>query len=288
MSTYEIRLIKLLSVLLSYGGDINVRESGDNSTYLHLAVWENLLEVCKFLIDNGIDLLAVNNEGNTALHIAVINYHKNHIKGYKIISYILNTLKQSGYVQQLLSARNDLGDTVLEIAECCGYFEIVELISNMFPTFGNRKFIESSKFTSYSMIWDYIQNTTPGELCNPDSSGVTLLMVLIGRTKCPNDSDSKTKMDCVKFLLEKIKNKSQLQFKKYLEKKDHYHKSLIQYAILDHNNYEIINYLITIGFKISNKDLADTIRYIYDKLNSDNSDLEFDNLLKILTLLLDQ
>lgn len=62
---------KLVSLLLKYGADINLRSS-DGRTPLMWASFRNNTKMIEYLLDNGADLLAEDNQGWNALDIAII------------------------------------------------------------------------------------------------------------------------------------------------------------------------------------------------------------------------
>lgn len=62
---------QLVSNLIQYIPDINLMTNSFTSdTILHDAVRANSISIVKLSLENGIDLLRINNEGNTALHLA--------------------------------------------------------------------------------------------------------------------------------------------------------------------------------------------------------------------------
>jgi ankyrin repeat protein len=61
----------VVSLLLKYGGDINLRSS-DGRTALMWASFRNNGKMCDFLLDHNADISLVDNEGWNALDIAII------------------------------------------------------------------------------------------------------------------------------------------------------------------------------------------------------------------------
>lgn len=61
----------VVSLLLKYGGDINLRSS-DGRTALMWASFRNNGKMCDFLLDHNADIGLVDNEGWNALDIAII------------------------------------------------------------------------------------------------------------------------------------------------------------------------------------------------------------------------
>ena len=57
---------------LSEGGGINARDKWNN-TALHWAAKGGQIQTAKFLVENGVDLGAVNCQGETALHWSVFS-----------------------------------------------------------------------------------------------------------------------------------------------------------------------------------------------------------------------
>ena len=61
----------IVSLLLKYGGDINLRSS-DGRTAVMWAAFRNNAKMVEFLIDHGADITLEDNEGWNALEIAII------------------------------------------------------------------------------------------------------------------------------------------------------------------------------------------------------------------------
>jgi ankyrin repeat protein len=61
----------VISLLLKYGGDINLRSS-DGRTALMWSAFRNNGKMCSFLLDHGADITLEDNQGWNALDIAII------------------------------------------------------------------------------------------------------------------------------------------------------------------------------------------------------------------------
>ncbi len=61
----------IVSLLLKYGGDINLRSS-DGRTALMWSAFRNNARMCQFLLDHGADITLIDNDGWNALEIAII------------------------------------------------------------------------------------------------------------------------------------------------------------------------------------------------------------------------
>jgi uncharacterized protein len=61
----------IISLLLKFGGDINLRSS-DGRTALMWAAFRNNSKMVRFLLDHGADITLIDNEGWNALEIAII------------------------------------------------------------------------------------------------------------------------------------------------------------------------------------------------------------------------
>ena len=64
-------LTNIISLLLKYGADINLRSS-DGRTALMWSAFRNNVKMVKFLLEHGADITLVDNEGWNALDIAII------------------------------------------------------------------------------------------------------------------------------------------------------------------------------------------------------------------------
>lgn len=105
--------------LLASGVDPNCRDQ-TNWTPLHWAAQEGRLKVAKCLLDVGADAEARDNGGITPLHLAVGEQH------IKIASELL---KRGASPNTRVKSNNN--SSVLHLACAWGYFDMVELLTNI-------------------------------------------------------------------------------------------------------------------------------------------------------------
>ena len=114
----EGKLDYLRVIVEEIGYDIKiVDESG--ATLLHNAVQFNQLEVAEFLMDQNIDINAVDNDGNTALHYAAIHQNPGAAKlllsSSVIDDKILNSNKESALHTVMRTLNPDMVRTFIEV-----------------------------------------------------------------------------------------------------------------------------------------------------------------------------
>lgn len=63
--------IEIAQLLLSHGGNINIRTGAGKATPLLRAAFSGKREMCKFLIEKGADIKAVDDDGQTVVHRAI-------------------------------------------------------------------------------------------------------------------------------------------------------------------------------------------------------------------------
>lgn len=136
--------------ILDSAFDINsLDENGDSA--LHIAITENQPEICRFLMDRGIDILQTNNFGYNPLHYAILYGVNNIIRDLAAYSnlngvdkYTSNTAlhlaAQSGNIDAIYflstfslnyDVKNTKGKTALHLAAIHRKFDIVELLISL-------------------------------------------------------------------------------------------------------------------------------------------------------------
>ncbi len=105
---------EILEFLIENGANMNAQDQ-DKNTPLHLAIINGRTETAKFLIEKGADIDAQDQDKNTPLHLAIINGH----------TEIVDRLIAAG---AKINVRNEDGSTPLHLATDKGYIEIVKLL----------------------------------------------------------------------------------------------------------------------------------------------------------------
>ena len=139
-----------LKVILESGlVDVNAKRN-DDSTPLHLAAWENSLEIAQLLISSGAEVNAKDNSGETPLHWAVGNIRLELIQLLISSGADVNAKRNDGetplhsaarrnylaFAQLLISSGADLeakdnyGLTPLALAASWGCQEMMELLKS--------------------------------------------------------------------------------------------------------------------------------------------------------------
>ncbi|XP_059474383.1 uncharacterized protein LOC132196030 [Neocloeon triangulifer] len=99
---------KIVEFFHSRDGDLIKQEMKEGKTALHLAAEKENLELCVFLVENGVDLNAVDDKGWNAAHCAAVN--KRNKEGGKILQYLHKEKPE------LIKQKTILGETMLHIA----------------------------------------------------------------------------------------------------------------------------------------------------------------------------
>jgi hypothetical protein len=102
--------IKNIKNLIGSGADVNAQNQNGN-TALHLAVYNNNEETAKSLIEFGADVNAQNQNGNTALHLAVYNNNKETAKSLIEFGADVNAQNQNGDTALHLAVYNNNEET---------------------------------------------------------------------------------------------------------------------------------------------------------------------------------
>jgi len=106
----------VVELLIKNGANVNPRTKRAERNSLHNAIEINYEQIGKILIVNGIDLNAVDNNGNTPLHYAA---KSNRIWAIKLL------VTHKAFLQ----VKNNKGETPYDIAEENGYKNILRLLS---------------------------------------------------------------------------------------------------------------------------------------------------------------
>ncbi|KAK7074366.1 hypothetical protein SK128_009451 [Halocaridina rubra] len=92
-------------------------------TPLHFAARTGNLDILKVLLDAGVDVIAKDKDGYTALHVAIASEKD------KVIQELLNFEKiKQDYIADLLVAKNNIGKTVLHFACHVGHLEVLKVL----------------------------------------------------------------------------------------------------------------------------------------------------------------
>jgi ankyrin repeat protein len=180
---YRRAPVNIIEAMLNIGGkELVMMKGNDNYTVLHTACCRGAssYNIIKMLIDvGGNDLvMAKNKYGNTALHCLCIAI-KRHTKAAEKIKLIL----QVGDANLLLSAKNRVGKTPLEIATDKGASNIIKELLTLQSNFNSTR---SSNNPSTNIVPE--DNSTPVTQSNQDqdttrSSSIRGLDVEVGRMK---------------------------------------------------------------------------------------------------------
>ncbi|XP_044738611.1 ankyrin-1-like isoform X4 [Chrysoperla carnea] len=103
---------QVVEVLLEYNANVNVREKKNLETPLHMSARRKNVEICKILLNKGVDVDAGERNGFTALHIAT---HLGHVK-------TVTTLLEYGCD---INSRDQVFNTALHIASHLGHVKTV-------------------------------------------------------------------------------------------------------------------------------------------------------------------
>lgn len=82
--------IEIAQILLSHGGDVDIRTKAGKATPLLRAAFSGKEEMCKFLVDKGANVRAIDDDGQTVLHRAVSSGNSS------LIKYFLKTAPELG------------------------------------------------------------------------------------------------------------------------------------------------------------------------------------------------
>lgn len=106
---------KFIKLLVDFGANINKRYS-HNRTILHIAALFNRHESTRYLLNNCIDINALDNDDNTALHIAALK------NNYKVIQVLLSCSNIN------IEIKNKLKKTALSLACSKNNKEAIEIL----------------------------------------------------------------------------------------------------------------------------------------------------------------
>jgi len=116
------QLLEVVKLLVENGADINAVYNHGN-TALHKAAYNNRnLEIVKFLVENGADINRANKYGDTALHIALYSHiaiHNN--RNLEIIKFLVENGAD-------INIAGNQGDTALHLAASYRCLEIVKFL----------------------------------------------------------------------------------------------------------------------------------------------------------------
>lgn len=121
---------QIAALLIDRGANLHLRYDGDKHTVLHVAVQHDKKETTELLINRGANINEKDNFGNNALHYAI---SKQDITLYFGMT-LTNSSPSEAVIQLLLAhqidinARNDRGQTPLQLAEYRGETAIVNLL----------------------------------------------------------------------------------------------------------------------------------------------------------------
>jgi len=101
--------------LIENGADINAKNNNDYTALINAAI-NGYTAIVELLIENGADINAKNNNGNTALTLAAYNGHTD------IVKYLIENGAD-------INAKNNYGFTALTLADRYNETKIVEIIN---------------------------------------------------------------------------------------------------------------------------------------------------------------
>ncbi len=126
----------LAELLIEHGADVHavLKHGGFTHaapTYLHLAAKYDRAEICCVLLQTGVDLHATNNQGETALHLAIRSRNINVVK--LLLEQDAATSTHPELPSPLALAINLRDDAVRTQTTTFGYDEIIQLLEDHYP-----------------------------------------------------------------------------------------------------------------------------------------------------------
>ena len=98
--------LSVVRYLVGQGLDVNATEN-DGTTALHSAAWKGHLSVVRYLVEQGADVKAKNNDSWTALHEAAMSGHLSVVKYLVGQGADVNATHDSGSTALIMAATND-------------------------------------------------------------------------------------------------------------------------------------------------------------------------------------
>lgn len=100
ISIDEAPILSLVVLLVGYGADVNAISTLHSQTALHAACFYGHSKTAMFLLDKGADIMATDDKGNTALHLAAMQNHLN------VVNLLCEFAQKTGGLRTIITTNN--------------------------------------------------------------------------------------------------------------------------------------------------------------------------------------